>query len=76
MAKILLNLESELKAKLQTKAKAANRTMTSHIIHIIERDLNTFEIPFEGVVSQDGTIKFRKYWNSPEGADEIAGRGQ
>ena len=33
-------------------------------------------VPIEGIVSKDGTIKFRKYWNSPEGADEIAGRGQ
>ena len=76
MAQILINLEPELKAKLQAKAKESNRTMTSQLIHIIERDLNTFEIPFEGMINKDGTIKFRKYWNSPEGADEIAGRGQ
>ena len=56
MAQILINLEPELKAKLQAKAKAANRTMTSQIIHIIECDLDSLEIPVVATVGDDGTI--------------------
>ena len=56
MAQILINLEPELKAKLQAKAKAANRTMTSQLVHIIECDLDSLEIPVIGIMDDDGTI--------------------
>ena len=68
MAQILINLEPELKAKLQAKAKAAKRTMTSHLIHIIERDLDSLEIPVVGTVGDDGTIIWKmreKTWSAP-----------
>jgi len=67
MAQILLNLEPELKAKLQAKAKAANRTMTSQIIHIIERDLITVEIPTISGVIVDGKVK---WFDTPEGIEQ------
>lgn len=76
MAKILINIDDELKAKLREKARSEQRTMTSHIIHIIMRDLDTTEIPLVGKIAPDGTVTFDPgYWNTAEGMKEAAERG-
>ena len=59
MAKILLNLSDELKAKLQAKAKKSNRNTTQHLIHIIERDLDMVEISIVGKI-KDGVISIEE----------------
>ena len=69
MAKFLLRLDDEIYERLIKRATEKKRSINKHIEHIIECDLDSVEIPIEGTVNKDGTIKIRKYWNSPDGIE-------
>ena len=49
-ASILIRIETELKQRLEERAAAENRSMSAHVIHLIERDLDHAYIPIEGAV--------------------------
>jgi hypothetical protein len=55
MAQILLKLDDDLKVMFQEKARKSNRSMTAHLIHLIQRDLEGVKIPIIGKI-QNGVI--------------------
>ena len=68
MAQLLLNIEEELKEKLRARARESHRSMGAHIVNLIERDLNSVDIPIVGKI-EGNTIRlskeYQEYLKSP-----------
>lgn len=68
---ILIRLNKELKEKLEIKATEQRRSITAHIIHLIEQDLDKTKVPIIGKVTADGRIEFDPdYWETDEGIEQ------
>jgi predicted DNA-binding protein len=50
-------MTDETKEKLQAQAKKVNRSMTSYIVELIERDAQMIAVPTVGII-KDGKVFF------------------
>ena len=54
---VIVRMTDEQKEKLQAQAKKANRSMTSYIVELIDRDAQMISIPTVGII-KDGRVVF------------------
>ena len=58
-ASILIRMEVELKRRLEERAAAENRSVSAHLVHLIERDLAKADIRIAGAVDENGKITWK-----------------
>lgn len=58
-ASILIRIETELKQRLEERAANENRSVSAHVIHLIERDLSKADIRIAGAVDENGRITWK-----------------
>jgi len=54
---VIVRMTDETKEKLQAQAKKVNRSMTSYIVELIERDAQMIAVPTVGII-KDGKVFF------------------
>lgn len=68
---ILLRMDPELKDRLEVRATEQKRSVTAHILHLVEQDLNRVGIPVVGKITADGKVEFDPdYFNTPQGIEQ------
>lgn len=65
---VFVRLTEDLKKRLEERAASENRSISAHVVNLIERDLSSVDIPIVGKI-EGNTIRlskeYQEYLKSP-----------